>query len=48
MGQDDSDLQTEVERPVAPGARRVDWTYPDGADFVILTDTEGNLFCVIA
>jgi hypothetical protein len=43
-----SDLQTEVQRLVALGARRVDWTYPDGADFVVLADTEGNLFCVIA
>jgi hypothetical protein len=25
----------------------VDWAYPDGADFVVLADTEGNLFCVI-
>ena len=24
-----------------------DWPYPDGADFVVLRDTEGNLFCVI-
>jgi catechol 2,3-dioxygenase-like lactoylglutathione lyase family enzyme len=38
----------EVERLVSLGARRVeDWVYPDGADFVVLADTEGNLFCVI-
>jgi catechol 2,3-dioxygenase-like lactoylglutathione lyase family enzyme len=43
-----SDLQTEVERLISLGARRVDWDYPDGADFVVLADTEGNLFCVIA
>jgi catechol-2,3-dioxygenase len=24
-----------------------DWVYPAGADFVVLADTEGNLFCVI-
>jgi len=30
------------------GARRVEWTYPEDADFVVLADTEGNLFCVIA
>jgi len=43
-----SDLASEVERLVALGARRVEWTYPDDADFVVLADTEGNLFCVIA
>jgi catechol 2,3-dioxygenase-like lactoylglutathione lyase family enzyme len=43
-----SDLGTEVERLVALGATRVEWTYPDDADFVVLADTEGNLFCVIA
>ena len=43
-----SDLDTEVERLIALGARRVEWTYPDDADFVVLADTEGNLFCVIA
>ena len=24
-----------------------DWVYPDDADFIVLADTEGNLFCVI-
>ncbi len=43
-----ADVQAEVDRLVALGARRVDWTYPEGADFVVLADTEGNLFCVIA
>jgi hypothetical protein len=43
-----SDLDTEVERLVALGATRVEWTYPDDADFVVLADTEGNLFCVVA
>jgi len=37
----------EVERLISLGATRVDWTYPEGADFVVLADTEGNLFCVI-
>lgn len=37
----------EVERLVSLGATLVDWTYPEGADFVVLADTEGNLFCVI-
>jgi catechol 2,3-dioxygenase-like lactoylglutathione lyase family enzyme len=37
----------EVERLMALGATRVDWTYPDGARFVVLADPEGNLFCVV-
>lgn len=48
VDRDNSDVQTEVDRLVALGARRVDWNYPEGADFVVLADTEGNLFCVIA
>ena len=44
----DSDQQTEVERLISLGARRVDWDYPEDADFVVLADTEGNLFCVIS
>ena len=43
-----SDLETEVDRLLAWGATRVEWTYPEDADFVVLADTEGNLFCVIA
>lgn len=37
----------EVERLLALGARRVDWTYPEGADYVVLADPDGNTFCVI-
>jgi len=43
-----SDSDTEVERLIALGARRVEWVYPDGADFVVLADPDGNLFCVIS
>jgi len=39
--------RAEVERLLALGARRVDWVYPEGASFVVLSDTEGNLFCVV-
>ena len=42
-----SDLETEVERLLELGAKRVEWTYPEDADFIVLADTEGNLFCVI-
>jgi hypothetical protein len=40
--------ESEVERLLSLGARRVEWDYPPDADFVVLADTEGNLFCVIA
>jgi predicted enzyme related to lactoylglutathione lyase len=42
----EEELVAEVDRLVGLGARQADWTYPDGAAFVVLTDTEGNLFCV--
>ncbi len=37
----------EVERLLALGATRVEWAYPEDADFVVLADPDGNLFCVI-
>jgi hypothetical protein len=43
----DGEQEAEVERLVSLGATRVDWDYPENADFVVLADTEGNLFCVI-
>jgi catechol 2,3-dioxygenase-like lactoylglutathione lyase family enzyme len=37
-----------VDRLVSLGATRVDdWPYPEGADFVVLRDPDGNEFCVI-
>jgi catechol 2,3-dioxygenase-like lactoylglutathione lyase family enzyme len=44
----EEDQRAEVERLISLGARRVDWEYPDDADFIVLADPEGNLFCVIA
>jgi catechol 2,3-dioxygenase-like lactoylglutathione lyase family enzyme len=45
---DAADQRAEVERLVGLGAVRVDWDgYDEGADFVVLADTEGNRFCVI-
>ena len=45
---DAADQRAEVERLIALGANRVDWdSYPADADFVVLADPEGNLFCVI-
>ena len=43
----EAEQRAEVERLVSLGARRVDWVYPDDASFVVLADTEGNLFCVV-
>ena len=43
----ESTLEDEVERMILLGATRVEWTYPPDADFVVLADTEGNLFCVV-
>jgi hypothetical protein len=37
----------EVDRRLSLGARRVDGEYPDGADFVVIADPEGNLSFVI-
>lgn len=44
---DAAEQRAEVERLVGLGAVRVDWDYPDDADFVVLADPSGNLFCVI-
>lgn len=42
------DQGAEVERLISLGAKRVeDWPYPEGADFVVLADPDGNLFCVV-
>ena len=45
---DGDSLESEVERLVALGARRVAWDYPEGAGHVVLADPDGNLFCVVA
>jgi catechol 2,3-dioxygenase-like lactoylglutathione lyase family enzyme len=39
--------RTEVERLVLLGAARVDWRYPEAADYVVLADPDGNRFCVV-
>ena len=43
----EEEQQAEVERLISLGAKRIDWVYPDDANFVVLSDTEGNLFCVV-
>ena len=42
-----SDRAAEVERLLGLGASRVDWRYPEGADYVVLADPDGNTFCVV-
>ena len=43
-----SEQSRHVDRLVDLGATRVtDWPYPDGADFVVLRDADGNEFCII-
>ena len=38
----------EVDRLVSLGAQRVDWDLsPEDPDFVVLADTEGNVFCIV-
>ena len=43
-----AEQEAEVERLLSLGASRVDWDlYPEAPDFVVLADTEGNIFCVV-
>ena len=44
---DEAEQLAEVERLISLGATRVEWTYPADADFVVLADPDGNLFCVV-
>jgi catechol 2,3-dioxygenase-like lactoylglutathione lyase family enzyme len=39
--------QGEVERLVQLGATRYPWRYQPDADYVVLEDPDGNLFCVV-
>lgn len=41
------DQAAEVERLLALGAQRVDWRYPEDADYIVLADPDGNRFCVV-
>ena len=42
-----SDQAAEVERLVELGAARYPWRYNPGADYIVLEDPDGNLFCVV-
>jgi hypothetical protein len=37
----------EVERLIKIGAKKYPWRYPKDADYIVLEDPEGNLFCVV-
>ncbi|MEN6479772.1 MAG: VOC family protein [Anaerolineales bacterium] len=41
------DQSGEVDRLIGLGASGVDWDYPEGADYVVLADPDGNPFCVV-
>ena len=41
------DQQAEVERLLGLGASRAGWTYPPEVDYVVLSDPDGNNFCVV-
>ncbi|MFI6377781.1 VOC family protein [Streptomyces sp. NPDC050546] len=43
----DSAQETEIERILALGARRIDIGTPKEAGWVVLADPEGNEFCVL-
>ena len=42
------DQNAEVDRLLGIGATRVEWRYPEGADYVVLADPDGNKFCVVS
>ena len=42
-----TDREAEVDRLLALSARRVDWRSPEGADYIVLADPDGNKFCVV-
>jgi catechol 2,3-dioxygenase-like lactoylglutathione lyase family enzyme len=41
------DRDAEVDRLVDLGATRYPWRYGPDADFIVLEDPDGNLFCVV-
>lgn len=41
------DQALQVERLVGIGAKRYPWRYEPEADYVVLEDPDGNLFCVV-
>lgn len=42
-----ADRDREVARLTGLGAQAYPWRYGPGADYVVLADPDGNLFCVV-
>jgi len=42
-----ADQEGEVKRLTNLGAKPYAWRYPPDADYVVLEDPDGNLFCVV-
>ncbi len=46
--EDAADQKEQVRRLISLGSQEVDWDlYPEGPDFVVLADPDGNRFCVV-
>lgn len=39
--------EADVTRLISLGAKPYPWNYHEGADFTVLEDPDGNLFCVV-
>ncbi len=39
--------EEEVRRLLTIGAKEYPWRYPQNADYVVLQDPDGNLFCIV-
>ena len=42
-----SNRDDEVARLIKIGAKEYDWRYPEYADYTVLEDPDGNLFCIV-
>jgi len=42
-----SNKDQEVERLIKIGAALYPWRYPPNADYTVLEDPDGNLFCIV-
>jgi len=42
-----SNREAEVARLISIGAKEYAWRYPELADYKVLEDPDGNLFCVV-
>lgn len=42
-----NNMKKETERLIRLGAKKYSWRYPKDADYTVLEDPDGNLFCVV-